>query len=77
MTEMKSCKLKIKEAVIVEGRDDTAAVKRGVDCHTIETHGFGISKSTFEAIEKAYNTIGIIILTDPDVAGEKIRKRLF
>lgn len=77
MTEMKSCKLKIKEAVIVEGRDDTAAVKRGVDCHTIETHGFGISKSTFEAIEKAYNTIGIIILTDPDFAGEKIRKRLF
>lgn len=77
MTDMKSCKLKIKEAVIVEGRDDTAAVKRGVDCHTIETHGFGISKSTFEAIEKAYNTIGIIILTDPDFAGEKIRKRLF
>ena len=31
MTDMKSCKLKIKEAVIVEGRDDTAAVKRGVD----------------------------------------------
>ena len=35
-------KLKIKEAIVVEGRDDTIAVKRAVDGLTIETHGFGI-----------------------------------
>ena len=38
-------KLKIKEAVVVEGRDDTIAVQQAVDGMIIETHGFGI-KST-------------------------------
>ena len=38
----------------MEGRDDTAAVKRAVDAQTIETHGFGIKKQTWELIEKAY-----------------------
>lgn len=66
----------IKEIIIVEGRDDEAAVKRAVEAETIATHGFGISQETFARIEKAYAERGIIILTDPDHAGEKIRKRL-
>ena len=36
-------KSKIREVIIVEGRDDTAAVLRAVDAQTIETHGFGMS----------------------------------
>lgn len=66
----------IKEIIIVEGRDDEAAVKRAVEAETIATHGFGISRETFDRIEKAYAERGIIIFTDPDFAGEKIRKRL-
>lgn len=66
----------IKEVIIVEGRDDEAAVKRAVEAETIATHGFGISLETFARIEKAYSERGIIIFTDPDFAGEKIRKRL-
>lgn len=66
----------IKEVVIVEGRDDEAAVKRAAEAETIATHGFGIKKETFALIEKAYLDRGIIIFTDPDSAGEKIRKRL-
>jgi ribonuclease M5 len=31
----------IKEVVIVEGRDDEAAVKRAAEAETIATHGFG------------------------------------
>ena len=69
-------KLKIKEIVIVEGRDDTAAVKRACDCGTIETHGYGISGKTWELIGRAAETRGIIVLTDPDHAGENIRKRV-
>ena len=61
---------------MVEGRDDTAAVKRAVCAETIETHGFGISAETWKLIEKAHEERGIIILTDPDHAGEEIRKRL-
>ena len=66
----------IAEIIVVEGRDDQAAVKRAIDTETIATHGFGISKATWELIEKAYNTRGIIIFTDPDFAGEEIRKRI-
>ena len=66
----------IKEIIVVEGRDDEAAVKRAVDAETIATHGFGIKRETFARIEKAYAERGIIIFTDPDFAGEKIRKRL-
>ena len=66
----------IKEVIVVEGRDDTAAIKRAVDAQTIETHGYGIRKETWQLIEKAYNEKGIIIFTDPDFAGNEIRKRL-
>lgn len=66
----------IKEVIVVEGRDDEAAVRRAVTATTIATHGFGIKKETFDLIERAYHDRGIIIFTDPDFAGEKIRKRL-
>lgn len=72
MTEKK----KIKEAIIVEGRDDTAAVKRAVSAVTIETHGFGMPDTIWPVIEKAYKEQGVIIFTDPDYAGEKIRKKV-
>ena len=66
----------IREVIIVEGRDDTAALRRAVDAVTIETHGYGIRPSTWEVIDKAYESKGIIIFTDPDTAGEQIRRRL-
>lgn len=68
--------IRIKETVIVEGRDDTINLKRAVDCFTIETHGFGIKRETWEQIEKAYRERGIIIFTDPDHSGEEIRRKL-
>ena len=67
---------KIDEIIVVEGRDDTAAIRRSVDAATIETHGYGIRPETWEVIDKAYESKGIIIFTDPDTAGEQIRKRL-
>lgn len=69
-------KPKINEIVIVEGRDDTRAVLEAVDCRTIETHGFGISRDTWNLIEKAYHEKGIIVFTDPDFTGNEIRKRI-
>ena len=67
-------KINIKETIVVEGRDDTAAVKQAVDGFIIETHGFGIKRQTWELIERAYNNGGIIIFTDPDFSGENSRK---
>ena len=40
------------------------------------TGGFALHKKTLDDIEKAYKKRGIIILTDPDSAGERIRKFL-
>lgn len=66
----------IKEAIIVEGRDDTTAIRRAVDAVTIETHGFGMPDHIWPVIEKAYQEKGIIVFTDPDYAGEKIRRKI-
>lgn len=66
----------VHECIVVEGRDDEAAVHRAVEALTIATHGFGIKKETLDLISTAYEKQGIIILTDPDYAGEQIRKRL-
>ena len=66
----------IKEIVVVEGRDDSAAVKRAVSAETIETHGFGINAGTWKLIQKAYSQKGIIIFTDPDFSGRQIRRKL-
>ena len=67
---------KIREILVVEGRDDTAAIKKSVDAITIETHGYGITDKTWKLIEEAYNGPGIIVFTDPDHAGEQIRRRI-
>lgn len=66
----------IKEAIVVEGRDDTAAINRAVKAITIETHGFGMPEHIWPTIEKAYKNQGIIIFTDPDYAGEKSEEKL-
>ena len=68
--------MRVREIIVVEGRDDTAAIKKSVDAVTIETHGYGITERTWKLIEKAYAEKGIIIFTDPDHAGQQIRKRL-
>lgn len=69
-------KIRIEQAVIVEGRDDESVVRRACDAMVIVTHGFGISKETWELISKAYQEKGIIILTDPDYSGEEIRRKI-
>ena len=63
----------IKEIIVVEGKDDISAVKRAVDAELIATNGYGFPKYVRERIIKASRTRGIIVLTDPDYAGEKIR----
>jgi ribonuclease M5 len=64
----------IKEVIVVEGRDDITAVKRAVDAEVIAVGGFGINKKIIDRIIEAQVRQGVIVLTDPDFAGEKIRK---
>lgn len=66
----------IKEAIVVEGKDDRSAVAKAVDAEIIETHGFGLSGATLERISTAKERTGVIIFTDPDRAGENIRRKI-
>ncbi|MGI8317339.1 ribonuclease M5 [Halobacillus mangrovi] len=65
--------MKIKEVIVVEGKDDTARVKEAVDADTIETGGSAIDETVLEQIRHAKDKRGIIIFTDPDYPGERIR----
>lgn len=67
--------LKINEAVIVEGKYDKIKLSSIIDTVIIVTNGFGIFKDRekLELIRYYARTTGIIILTDSDNAGRKIR----
>ncbi|MBL4954218.1 ribonuclease M5 [Neobacillus sp. OS1-32] len=68
--------MRIQEIIVVEGKDDTTAVKRAVDADTIETNGSAVNQVTIEKVKRAQETRGVIIFTDPDYPGEKIRKTI-
>lgn len=67
--------IKINEAVIVEGKYDKIKLSSILDAVIIITNGFGIfkDKEKLELIRYYARTTGIIILTDSDSAGLKIR----
>ncbi len=66
----------LKEVLIVEGKSDVTAVNRAVEADCITTGGFHFTRQTLQNIAAAYKRRGIIILTDPDSAGENIRNFL-
>ena len=68
--------MKIKEIIIVEGKNDTNTLQSFFECDTIETHGTHLSKRTLKMIEMANQKRGVIIFTDPDAPGEKIRNTI-
>ncbi|SDQ28763.1 MULTISPECIES: ribonuclease M5 [Streptococcus] len=67
-------KIKIQEVLVVEGKDDTANLRRFYDVDTYETRGSAINDDDLERIEKLNNLRGVIVFTDPDYNGERIRK---
>lgn len=68
--------MKIKEVIVVEGKHDADTIKKYVDCDTIETQGTHLGKRTLTLIKKVKEERGIIIFTDPDAPGEKIRNTI-
>ncbi|HLQ72890.1 MAG TPA: ribonuclease M5 [Bacillota bacterium] len=65
--------MKIKEVIVVEGKSDTVKVQQAVTCDTIETNGSAINQETIERIRHAKEKRGVIIFTDPDYPGKRIR----
>ena len=66
----------IKETIVVEGKDDIANVKRAIDCEMIATNGLAFDHKLIERLKVINDKCGIIIFTDPDYAGKKIRERI-
>lgn len=64
----------IKEVIVVEGKDDITAVKMAVDAEVIATNGFGYGNRLIKTLKSLSERRGIIILTDPDYEGERIRR---
>ncbi|MGN0522524.1 MAG: toprim domain-containing protein [Eubacterium sp.] len=67
--------LKIREAVIVEGRYDKIKLSNLIDTLIIETNGFGIfkDKQKLNFIRRLADERGLIIITDSDHSGFQIR----
>lgn len=70
--------VKIKEAIVVEGRYDKNTLAQIVDAPILETSGFGIfkDKQQMELLRRVAQTRGLIVFTDPDGAGFVIRNHI-
>ena len=70
--------VKIKEAIVVEGRYDKNTLSQIVDAPILETVGFGIfkDKKQMALLRKIAETRGLIVFTDSDGAGFVIRNHI-
>lgn len=67
--------LHINGAIVVEGKYDKAKLSRLVDCPIVVVNGFGVfkDKKTIQLLRYYSEHGGLIILTDSDSAGFRIR----
>lgn len=70
--------IKIKQAVIVEGKYDKIRLSNIVDAVIVPVNGFSVyrDRETAELIRYLAKTTGIVILTDSDSAGFQIRNKI-
>ena len=70
--------VKIKEAILVEGRYDKNTLSQIVDAPILETNGFGIfkDKKQMALLRQVAEKRGLIVFTDADGAGFVIRNHV-
>ena len=70
--------VKIREAIVVEGRYDKNTLSQVVDAPIFETNGFGIrkDKARMDLLRRVAEQRGLIVFTDSDGAGFVIRNFL-
>ena len=70
--------VKIKEAIVVEGRYDRNTLSQILDAPILETSGFGIfkNKEQMALLRKVAEVRGLIVFTDADGAGFVIRNHI-
>ena len=70
--------IKIREAIVVEGRYDKNTLAQIVDAPILETSGFGImkDKQQLSLLRRVASSRGLIVFTDSDGAGFVIRNHI-
>ena len=70
--------IKIREAIVVEGRYDKNTLSQIVDAPILETSGFGVmkDKAQLSLLRKVAYARGLVVFTDSDGAGFVIRNFL-
>ena len=72
-TGRQKAKPKIREVIVVEGKDDVSALRKAVDADILITTGLGLTDAKIEEIRVLAQRRGVIVFTDPDFPGGKIR----
>lgn len=67
---------KISEVIVVEGRDDIIRLQQVVEADFLETKGSALGAEFFHLLEHVLETREVIVFTDPDHSGEKIRQAI-
>ena len=67
---------RINELIVVEGRHDSEKLKKYFDCETIETGGTSLDEEVLQLIEEVSKRRGVIVFTDPDSPGNRIRNQI-
>lgn len=70
--------IKIKEAIVVEGKYDKIKLSSFIDGFIVETGGFRIFKDAekMELLRNLAKQVGLVVVTDSDAAGFVIRNHL-
>jgi ribonuclease M5 len=62
--------------IVVEGKTDKDLIESFLDADIVTTNGSEVSRGTIDFIEKAAKLRSVVVLTDPDAPGKRIRDLL-
>ncbi len=67
---------KYPDIIVVEGATDEALLRTFLDADIVTTNGSDVPHETLEFLKEASKVRGIVVLTDPDSPGKRIRDRI-
>ncbi len=67
---------KVKELIVVEGKHDKDRLDKIVEADILCTGGLALSEQQLDVIEQASKVRGVIVMTDPDNPGKRIRDKI-
>lgn len=69
-------RFRLQDVIVVEGEHDRQAIDRAVEADCVITYGHALKPELIERLRLLQERRGLIIFTDPDHTGERIRRTL-